>query len=65
MTFSGHWYQYCCHVMLTASSMAALLHYVQKAEKGLTLFFGHVMSLLPASASCDTNGIINGTTTFF
>ena len=26
--------------------------------------FGHVMLLEPASASCDTNGIINGTTAF-
>ena len=52
--------------MSIVSSMAPLHLLHQDHEKEMQLdFFGHVIPLTPASASCHGNGIMNGTTEIF
>ena len=60
-----HWYHYCSHVMLTASSMAPFCSLGEgNWNKVWSDPIGHAMLFVPVLASHDTDGIVNGTISF-
>ena len=59
-----HWYQHCCHMMLTLSSMAPLCSLGEDKWNKMWYDFGHVMLIAPVPAPYYTVGIVNSTVLF-